>query len=396
MIRAALVAAGSLLVAACGSTPVNPPSPLPEHADRVFAETTWKTGIGEGTEGDHLRLVPAVGNDAVFAASRDGMVRAVEADTGLTRWERDLDEQLTGGTGYGDGRVVVATQDGEVRALDAETGERLWRGQVSASVLSAPAVTGDVIAVHSSDGKLFGLNADDGSQRWVYDRTVPSLTLRGTSAPQVADGLFVDGFGSGRVAAMDSDSGAVEWESTVSTPSGRSELERMVDVDAPPVVADGTVYATAYQGQTVAVDLDSGDTRWSRDIPGHAGLAVADDTVYVVDSDDRLWALDAAGGDTLWRLDDLAYRRLSAPAVLGGRLLVADYRGYLHILDREEGHLVGRHDLHAEPPAPAEPDGLSRKPVRSVLAAPVVTDEAVYILDRAGRLQRLVLKARGD
>lgn len=396
MIRIALVAAGSLLLAACGSTPVNPPSPLPEHSDRVAAETQWKTRIGRGTEGDHLRLAPAVGDGAVFAASRDGTVRAVEADTGLTRWEREMDTELTGGTGYGDGRVIVVTRDGEVRALDAETGERLWRGQVSASVLSAPAATEEVVAVHSSDGKLFGLNADDGSQRWVYDRTVPSLTLRGTSAPQVVDGYFVDGFGSGRVAAIDRRSGSVEWEATVATASGRSELERMVDVDAPPVVADGTVYAAAYQGRTIAVDLASGDTRWNRDIPAHAGIAIDDGTLYVVDSEDRLWALDAASGDTLWRLDDLAYRRLSAPAVLDDWLLVADYRGYLHILDREEGHLVGRHDLHAEPPAPAEPDGLSQKPVRSVLAAPVVVDDAVYLLDRAGRLQRLSLEERGD
>ncbi|SFD23608.1 Beta-barrel assembly machine subunit BamB [Thiohalospira halophila DSM 15071] len=396
MIRTALVAAGSLLLAACGSTPVNPPSPLPDYKDRITTETQWKTRIGRGTEGDHLRLAPAVGDGAIFATSRDGVVRAVEADSGLTRWERDLDARLTGGTGYGNGRVVVATGDGEVRALDAETGERLWRGQVSAAVLSAPAVTESVIAVHSSDGKLFGLNADDGNQRWVYDRTVPSLTLRGTSAPRIADGYFVDGFGSGRIAAIDGRSGAVEWEAAVATPSGRSELERMVDVDAPPVVANGTVYAAAYQGRTIAVDLDTGDTRWSREIPGHAGVAVAGGTVYVVDSEDRLWALDARGGETLWRRDDLAYRSLSAPAVKGDWLLVADYEGFLHILNRQEGHLVGRHDLHAEPPAPDEPDGLSRKPVRSVLAAPVVVDEAVYILDRAGRLQRLTLTPSGD
>lgn len=396
MIRTALVAAGALLLAACGSTPVDPPSPLPDHADRVTTEAQWKTRVGRGTEGDHIRLAPAVGEGAVFAASRDGLVRAVEADTGLTRWERDLEAELTGGTGYDNGRVVVATRDGEVRALDAATGERLWRGQVSAAVLSAPAVTESVVAVHSSDGKLFGLNAEDGSQRWVYDRTVPSLTLRGTSAPRIAGGYFVDGFGSGRIAAIDGRSGAVEWEATVATPSGRSELERMVDVDAPPVVANGTVYAAAYQGRTIAVDLDTGDTRWSREIPAHAGLAVAGGTVYVVDSEDRLWALDARGGDTLWRREDLAYRSLSAPAVKGDWLLVADYEGFLHLLDRQEGHLVGRHDLHAEPPAPAEPDGLSRKPVRSVLAAPVVVDGAVYILDRAGRLQRLTLTPRGE
>lgn len=390
----ALILAAALFMAGCGGDAnLREPAPVPDVEDPQFrVQSVWSHRVGRGTEGDYLRLRVVAEDDRIYAAARNGRVVAREADSGKRVWSRDTGAGITGALGHGEDKLLLGTERGQVMALDRTDGSVLWRAQVSSEVLAPPAENRGVVAVHTGDGKLFGLEADSGAQRWIYDRSVPVLTLRATSRPQAVDTHFVDGFASGRLIAADARTGELAWESTIAVPRGRSEIERMVDIASAPVIRDDHAYVAAFQGRVVALELATGQVGWNREISSFSGLDVSDDAVYVVDERDRLWALDRESGSTLWRQEALRDRRLSAPTVHGDHLLLADGQGHFYVLHREDGRVVARHRLRAEPPV----DGTGLKPRRDrrVLNAPLVVDDRVVVIDRDGYLQSLRLRRR--
>lgn len=382
----------SLLLAGCGGgSSLREPAPLPKVDDpQSRIQAVWSHRIGQGAAGDFLRLRVVEKDGILYAAARNGTIEARRADGGQLVWRRHLNVAITGALGLGGDQLLFGTDRGEVHALDRLSGERRWRAQVSSEVLSAPAQNHGVVAVKTGDGKLFGLDADDGEQRWIYDRSTPVLVLRASSEPQVVATHFVDGFASGRLVAMDSRTGELAWESTIAVPRGRSEIERMVDIAAAPAIFEDMAYVAAYQGRVAAVDLRSGQQQWSRDISAYSGLAVSRKAVYVIDERDRVWALDRQSGSTLWRQESMLDRRLSAPTVRGNQLVFADAQGYLFVLHREDGRILARRNLRAEPPVGET--GLAPRRDRRTLNPPLLVDDRVIIYDRSGHLQSVRLR----
>jgi len=352
---------------------VEPPEPLTELASGVRASTVWSRNVGASAGERYLRLRPAVGDGTVYAAERDGDVAAYDVLTGEERWETSTDAPISGGPGLGEGLVIVGTSDGEVLALAADSGELAWRRRVSSEVLAAPTASQGVVVVRTQDGKLVGMKAADGDRLWVYDRAVPALSLRGTSAPVIAGSSVVAGFDSGLLVALALADGALLWESRIATPSGRSELERLVDIDADPVVADGYVYVVTYQGRIAAVDRVTGDVAWRRDMSSHAGLGVDGANLYVTDSESFVWSLDRNSSASVWRQDKLARRALTPPAAFGRYVAVGDFEGYVHFLDREDGRQIARVSVDGD----------------GVAAAPVAVDDLLLVYGRGGTLSAL-------
>ena len=352
-----------------------PPAELVDFEASVEVETRWRCRTGSGVDDHFLKLRPVHSGNLVFAAGHEGEVAACDAETGDRVWRTATGAPVSGGPGVGEGLVLVGTIDGEVIALDAERGEPRWRAGVSSEVLAPPLAAQGVVVARTGDGKLFGLDGRDGRRIWVYDRTMPVLTLRGTGAPALFEDTVIAGFDGGRVAAVSLADGQTRWESAVAVPSGRSELERIVDIDADLLVADETVYVVTYQGQVTALDARLGTVLWRRDMSSHAGMGLDHANLYVSDEMSHVWALDRSSGASLWRQQRLEGRGLGAPARLGGHVIVADAEGYVHWLRREDGQFAARTRVR---------DG--------VLAPPVVAGDAVYIHDRGGTLSALALR----
>ena len=347
------------------------PAELEDFEPGVGIETLWSRRAASGA-GQSLELHPAVTGGRVFTAGRDGDVAAYDAGTGERLWEADTGVPVSGGPGAGPGIVVVGSSDGDVVALDGAGGGVAWRARVSSEVLSAPAVGERIAVVRTIDGKLFGLDAANGERLWVYDRAVPALTLRGTSSPVIARDTVVAGFDNGRLVAVSLDHGQLLWESQVATPAGRTELERLADIDADPVVADGVVYATAFQGRVAAIDLHTGRLLWQRDMSSRAGAGAGRRLLYVTDDESHVWALDRDTGASLWRQGRLERRRLTRPVAFAEYVVVADFEGHVHWLSIEDGSFAAR--------------------VRAgsgVTAFPVATEAAVYVYDTRGELTAL-------
>ena len=326
-----------------------PPSPLVDFVETASPDNVWSQNIGKGTDELFIKLVPAVLDDQVFIADTRGNIAALYADTGKNIWRKDSDLPITGGPGADVNLVMVGTSEGDVLSLSIETGEEVWRSTVSSEVLSSPREADGVVVVRTIDGKVFALDATSGERLWIYDRTVPSLTLRGTSTPVIANGLVIAGFDGGRVTALELKTGKLIWETRVAISRGRSELERMVDIDTRPLIVGDTIYVTTFQANVSAISLENGQILWQRDISSHSELGADGRNLYVTDEMSNVWALDRFSGASIWKQEKLTSRQVTGPAVLGDKVIVGDLEGYLHWMDKSTGDFVARRRVSKDP-----------------------------------------------
>jgi len=352
-----------------------PPAPLEDLVDALPLKRIWSADVGVGYDEQFVRLVPAAQGEQLFVADRKGRVIALNISNGKRNWEARTKTTVSAGPGTGEGLVLVGTSDAEVLALDAEDGSLLWTAFVSSEVLAVPRVDSGVVVVQTSDGKVAGLSVTDGQRLWIYDRSVPVLTLRGTSTPAVERGLVVAGFANGKLAALSSKNGMVAWESSIAIPRGRSELERMVDIDADPVISGRTVYAATFQGRVVALDIQSGDIIWQKDMSSYAGIGVDFAQLYVTDEGSNIWALSRELGASVWKQDKLANRMVTGPEPFGSYIAVGDFEGYVHLLSRYDGHIVAR--------------GLVDK--KGVKATPLALNDRLFVYGSGGVLAAFAL-----
>ena len=375
--HAALLAL-AILAAGCSSNSKKelPPAALTDFKEEVVLQKQWSRSIGDGQGKTYNMLVPAVEGNTLYAADVTGVVMALDRMNGDVKWKKDLELPVSGAVGAGYGLVLLGTLQGEVVALDASSGEEKWRSRVTSEVLAPPATNGDVVVVQTQDDRLIGLDASTGDQRWTYDSTPGVLTLRGTGAPVVTNHLAVAGLSTGKVVALDTRNGVPVWEQRVAIPQGRSELERIVDIDGGLLLSGGTLYVASYQGRMAALELESGRVLWQRDASSYAGVAQGFGSVYVSLASGTVEGVDERSTTALWSNDSLARRQLSAPEVFSSYVAVGDIEGYLHLLSQVDGRFVGRTRIDS--------DGLR--------ARPLVVGDMIYVFGNSGKLEALTIR----
>jgi outer membrane protein assembly factor BamB len=318
------------------------PAELEKIQQTVKIRRLWSAGVGDGQGEGFYRIQPAIQGDRIFAASADGIVRAFERSKGKSIWKADLETPLSGGVGVDDNSVFVGSSDGFVIRLDAGSGEQLWQSRLSGEILAAPQGNGSVVVVQTYDGKLQGLDYATGEKLWTYDSNVPVLTIRGTNTPILRDNIVFTGFANGRVVAFDAQTGAVRWEVRVAISQGRSEIERIVDVDGTMVLVGNELYAASYQGRVVAIDVVNGRKIWQRDVSSFSGVSQGFGNIYVADEDGSLTAYLKNGQGIRWTQGALGYRQLSRPTPVSSYVAVADFEGIVHIISQVDGEFAGR------------------------------------------------------
>jgi len=360
-------------VMGCSSKDIDPddlPAELVKFEQTLKVKKVWSKGIGGGTKHLRLALRPAEDGSLIYAAAHDGKVLALEADSGRTRWRSKTDLQLSAGPGT-DGQLVVAgSSNGDVIALDAGSGDTLWRVEVTSEVLAQPLVVPGAVIIRTVNGKLAALDRDDGTTLWSVQQSMPRLSVRGTSSPIVARNLVICGFDNGRIAAIDLSDGDTVWDVLLDPPSGRTAVERLVDINSSVVAAGSDVYAVGYQGRLGAIAIESGQLLWSNEMSSFNGLAVDIKTLFVSDQRSEIVALSRASGRELWRRTDLRNRDVSAPVVFGSSVVVGDDQGYLHWFDISTGAIQAR--IRA---------GSAR-----ITSQPLVVNDLLYVLNDDGSL----------
>ena len=353
------------------------PAELVKFEPTVKVDKVWSTNLGKGEKRIGVRQSPVVADGRVFAAAITGGVHALDLQTGKTVWtyepakvKKQPKLRLSGGPGVGEGLVVIGTLDGQVIALDANDGTEKWRAKVPGEVMSAPAVGQGIVFVRSNDGRVTAFDAGNGTQKWFNPRELPALTVRGNAPVVAGPGVLFIGNDDGSVAALAMQDGRTVWDQMVANGEGRTELERMSDVDGAPVLEGNTLFVSSFKNQTMAIEGPTGRPLWARDHGGAGGVALTSGNVFVTDNKGGVFGLDKTSGTAMWSQTGLARRSLTGPVVQGDYVVVGDYKGYLHWLRTDNGEFAGR--------AKSGGDAL--------LAQPVVADGILLVQNVDGKL----------
>ncbi|OZI24308.1 outer membrane protein assembly factor BamB [Bordetella genomosp. 7] len=315
------------------------PAPLTDYAPGMSVRTIWSTSVGSGSG---YGFVPAVVGDAVYAATPNGSVAKLDLASGRALWKASADTRLSAGVGSDGTTSVVASPLGEVIAFD-DTGKVKWKAQASSDVSIPPVVGYGAVVVRSGDYRIQAFNVETGERLWSLQRPGPALALHGNAQMIMAEGLVITGLPGGKLLAINVGSGNVQWEGTVATPRGASDLERLTDVVGAPRVAGNLLCAVAYQGRIVCFDVTQGGRPlWAKDFSSASGMALDNQFAYAPDQHGVVSAFALDSGVNVWKQAALKNRRLTSPAPLGDAIAVGDFDGYVHFLSRSDGSLLAR------------------------------------------------------
>jgi outer membrane protein assembly factor BamB len=355
---------------------------------------TWSVELGDGIDKFYSKLRPAIAYDKVFAANRQGLVNAYDQATGKKIWSKDfatygeegltsgvsklwsngLSAKIAGGISVAYETVFFGTENGEVVALDANTGEQKWITTVKGEVLAAPAIDAGIVLINTGSGFIFALNADNGEEIWSSESDVPPLSLRGVSSPAAVNGGAIIGTATGKLIVNILETGQTAWEQVISSATGVTELERIVDIASEPLVSGGNVYVISYDGTLAAVELRTGRVIWKREYKSFRRMSLSGSTLYLVDVNSNVYALDSRNGVELWSQGALKQRLLTGVTPVGNYLVAGDKFGYLHWFDQTDGKIVAQLEVGNDD----EDEG--------IYYAPVVDGDILYTQTRDGKL----------
>lgn len=321
-----------------GAQPKQKPAELPALRPSITPRVLWQGNVGSA---DRNVFSPGAAGSVVYALGAGGQLTGFDATTGRDVMRLDIGQRVSGGVGAGASMVLVGTAKGEVLAFDT-SGKLLWKVQLSGEVLAPPRVAEGVVVARAGDGRIYGLNAADGKRRWLYQRATPALSVRSHAGVTLQGGMVFAGFPGGRLAAIGLAGGNVAWEATVALPRGTTELERVSDVASLPLVDDQRACAVAFQGRVACFDAKNGSGIWARGLSSLKGMSTDGRNFYVTDDNNAIVALDKTNGASLWKQDRLAGRSVSGSLVFGRFVVVGDFEGYVHFLQRDDGSFAGR------------------------------------------------------
>jgi len=357
-----------------GADNSDPPVPLQEYTPEIKVKVLWKEKVGDGADEQSLKLIPAVTNGKVIAADHNGLVQARDMNTGDLRWKTEAGVNFSGGPGIGDGTVILGSNNAEVVALNVEDGKVLWKTTVSSEVLSVPVIAEHTVIIRTTDGGMFALDEHTGHKRWHYENSIPALSVRGSSSPVIVEGMVIGGHDNGKLMALRLSDGKFVWETSVAIPKGRSEVERLVDLDVDPISASGNVYIASYRGGVAAISETDGEALWrNEEASSYVGMSNDWRYLYLTDPESHVWQLDLRNGSSLWKQKDLHQRMLTTPVAYGSYVVVGDFEGYVHWLSSSDGRQLGRVQITDSP----------------IDAKPVVVDDTIFVYAKDGTLAAL-------
>ena len=352
------------------------PTELTDFETKINIKRLWSVKIGDDAEFLRLALQPAGDGNRIYAASRDGNVVALHPESGKEFWRTKLDIELSAGPGVGDDLVVVAAADGLLIALDADSGVEKWRTNVTGESLARPVIKDDLVVIITIDNILRAVSAFDGSERWTIEQSTPVLTMRGSASPVLVGSSVIAGFDNGRLVSVNLSTGDIDWEAMLSPPSGRSDLERLADVDGLISVVGQDIYASGYQGSVAAIASESGQLLWTRDVSTYEGVSADWNNLYTVSDDGSVIALTRRNGDEAWRQEAMIRREPTLPVSFHTTVAVGDFEGYLHFFNNFDGVPVAR----------------VRVGNQAISNEPVVVADRLYVQSDAGSVAAFVVQ----
>jgi len=346
------------------------PTPLSAITPKATMKLKWSASIGKSKKAStYLKLKPVIRGQIIYTADASGLVQAIDKTKGHVLWSKQLDHGIDSGPTVAEGYIALGSNASHIVLLKQTDGQQVWQAKVSSDALSKPVIANHKVIAKTIDGNLYAFDLLTGKKIWVMDHGSPSLILKASSSPVVMGQVVLVGFSDGKLDAVDINFGHVLWQRSIAYASGSSDVERLVDIDADPIVRSGVAYLASYQGYVGALSLENGQFIWNKPASTYRNMAIDANTLYMTDSNDVLWAFDKQTGQVKWKQVSLKARGLSEPVLMGNRLVVGDRTGYLHLLSTQNGELLSRTQLSG-----------------AIDISPSVSGHRVYVMTANGKL----------
>ena len=352
----------NLLACAGAVDNAEPPALLVEFQESASLNVLTEIDIGDNSINFSASSSLELEQDIVSVTAK-GLLTVFNKKSSAVRMQKDLELKYASAIGGNKNIYILGTRSGLVYAIEPSSATVLWKSRVSSEVLARPVVSDKTVIVKTVDGQLTALDVDSGKEKWIYKREVPALSVRGNSEPLLMQDKVISGLDNGKIVIVNLDTGILFWEKTITVPRGRTEIERLVDIDADLLVNNNVIYIAGFQGRIVALDIQSGDFLWTKKMSVTHNMTFEDNKLYVTDSMSHVWALDAATGATIWKQSVFTARKLSSPVLINDYLLLTDFEGYLHVIAKADGHQVSRLNVDDS----------------GITSAPVIFNDKIYL-----------------
>lgn len=371
------VSLACLVVGCISSDNSEPPTPLTDIKNSLKFDLLWTIKTGAGISAGSYNLQPLLLDGQILTVDTDGLIKNIDANSGKLRW--DFETGIRSITGLvGNQQVIIASsRDGELHLYDRvdDSLKLRWSARLKGEIRSAPVINAASLFIRTVDGRLTAISMADGNSQWTVSHTVPALSLTGNSHPVLFDDLVIAGFDDGKILAFEQANGQVVWDTTVSQPTGRSEIERLVDLDGQFILRNSVIYVSTYQGRLAAIQAIDGEVLWSRQFSSFNSIAIDDNAIYLSSDDSHLWSIDRRTGSALWKQDVLHARKISAPLLVDDKIVVGDLYGHVHWFNQVDGVLIGR----------------TRPSYKRHYAQPFAWNNKIFVMDSDGVLSSFVM-----
>lgn len=337
----------SVWLVGCSSTkPIEEPYMAPMESDYSLKKN-WQVKLESLPNRDSEGLFFAEANGNLYIATETGhIVSLKKANTSRwmdqVQWQVKLDAPIISGPTFHNNNLLLGTSKGQLVSISADTGEFVWQSQLSSEVMSRAVIADRKIFTRTVDGKLYAINEKDGQIEWVVEHQMPNLSLRGSPEVVYDEGKIFIGWESGSVQALSAKSGELLWENRIAVPSGRTDLERMVDIQSRLVFKDGRLFVLGFHGKFASINPETGNFYFVKEVSGYRDFVVDDRAVYIVDEDDILYGFDLTSGVNLWKQNAFKNRLVGDLSLFEDDILVVDGWGYLHWLNKIQGIEIAR------------------------------------------------------
>lgn len=356
-----------------------------EHVDAAPNFTiAWRRGFGApSSRKHHVTAPPIAAGGRIYVMDGAADVSAHDGQSGAQLWRTNImpkskrdHEAWGGGLAYDDGKIFATSGFREVVALDAATGRLLWRSMTEAPMHAAPTVAGGRVFASDVNDELFAFDAATGAQVWTYQALTEPARILAASSPAVANDTVVSSFASGELVALRAANGNELWNVPLSRANRTNALSEIRDIPGRPVIFRSDVFAVSHSDVFAAVDLRTGQVRWTLPVSAITTPWAAGDVVYVVDDLGQVICAARDSGGVYWITDLNAGLKKkkrrdfwSTPILADNRLITVSSRGQAVALDPKTGKIAKRLNLGAD-----------------ALIGPIAVNGTIYVVTESAQL----------
>ena len=321
-----------------GNDFVNPPSPLNDLKSKINLEVVWQESVGEHN-GKNFNIYHL--EDFLYVASSDGVIKKLDSTTGDQIWKKELGINLSSGVVGGDENIYVSSIDGFLWCMDLK-GDLVWKTLLAAEINSLPIIYDSKVVVKLNNYKVVQLNAHDGSVNWKYQAAIPPLTFWSDGKLVQSNKVVYLGLPGGKMIAIDSPTGGLVWESSISRAKGSTDIERANDITSHPIIDGPLIYGITTNGDISALNRRNGKTIWTRPISSFYGMVFDGLNLFITHDTGSIYSVNKDDGEIKWRQSALKYRKVQRGTIINDYIVFGDYEGFVHFLSIDDGSIVGR------------------------------------------------------